>query len=77
MSQSPKTFLMPHIMEGRDWRALELAVARMLLHCGWHNVQDVGQTGDKGADILAVRPSKDSPNGETYLFQVKSVSGSS
>ena len=68
---------MPHIMEGRDWRALELAVMRLLSHCGWRDVQDVGQSGDKGADILAVRRTKNAPNGETYLFQVKSVSGSS
>ena len=77
MSQTPGTFLMPHIMEGRDWRGLELAVARLLLHCGWRDVQDVGQSGDKGADILAVRQTKSSPISETYLFQVKSVSGSS
>jgi len=77
MSQTPGTFLMPHIMEGRDWRGLELAVTRLLLHSGWRDVQDVGQSGDKGADILAVRQTKSNPTGETYLFQVKSVSGSS
>lgn len=48
------TFLTDEIMEGNDWRALELAVVRLLSHCGWRAVQDVGRSGDKGADILAV-----------------------
>ena len=46
------SFLTPSIMSGEDWRALELAVARLMLHCGWTNVQDVARSGDKGADIL-------------------------
>jgi len=77
MINNARTFLQPHIMEGRDWRGLELAIVRLLLHCGWRDVQDVGQSGDKGADILAVRHTKENPVGDTYLFQVKSVSGSS
>ena len=77
MINNAGTFLQPHIMEGRDWRGLELAIVRLLLHCGWRDVQDVGQSGDKGADILAVRHTKENPVGDTYLFQVKSVSGSS
>lgn len=68
------TFLTPTIMSGEDWRALELAVARLMLHCGWTGVQDVARSGDKGADILAVRPSNDGGPGETYLVQVKAVS---
>ena len=76
MSLGPLTpsFLTPNIMNGQNWRALELAVIRLLKHCGWSDVQDVGQTGDLGADILAVRRSKESAS-DTYLFQVKSVSG--
>lgn len=61
-------------MRGNDWRALELAVVRLLSHCGWKSVQDVGGSGDKGADILAVRPSAGNKN-DTYLFQVKAVTG--
>ncbi len=68
---------MTHVMEGRNWRELELVVGRLLLHCGWEDVQDVGQRGDKGADILAVRRKKGASRKETYLFQVKAVSGSS
>lgn len=68
------SFLTPTIMSGEDWRALELAVARLMLHCGWTGVQDIARSGDKGADILAVRPSNDGGPGETYLVQVKAVS---
>lgn len=61
------------IMQGHDWKGLELAVSRLLSHCGWKNIQYIGESGDKGADILAVRYSKDNDKFETYLFQVKSV----
>lgn len=47
---------------------------RLLMHCGWRDVQDVGQSGDRGADILGVRESL-SGTTETYLFQVKAVTG--
>ncbi len=70
------TFLSEEIMRGDDWRALELAVVRLISHCGWSSVQDVGGCGDKGADILAVRPSAENDL-DTYLFQVKAVSGGS
>lgn len=68
------TFLTPSIMSGDDWRALELAIARLMLHCGWIGVQDVARSGDKGADILAVRPNNGGRPGDTYLVQVKAVS---
>jgi superfamily II DNA or RNA helicase len=62
-------------MSGENWRALELAVSRVLMHCGWHNVQDVGESGDKGADTLAVRFQPDLEQEESYLVQVKAISG--
>ena len=43
------------VMDGRDWKGLELAVFRLLEHCGWENLQYVGESGDMGADILGVR----------------------
>ena len=70
------TFLSDEVMNGNDWRGLELAIVRLLLHCGWRNVQDVGRSGDKGADILATRPKNSAGNIETVLIQVKAVSGS-
>ena len=68
------TFLTPTIMAGEDWRALELAVARLMTHCGWTSVQDIARSGDKGADILAVKENPQGGVAETYLVQVKAVS---
>lgn len=60
-------------MKGTDWRAFERAVARVMLHCGWKDVAVIGESGDKGADIIASRES----NGkrETWVTQVKAVTG--
>lgn len=68
MSQdSAKNFLTESVMQGGDWRALELVVSRLLQHCGWKDVQYVGESGDKGADVLAVR------GVDSYLVQVKAI----
>ncbi len=66
-------FLTQDIIEGRNWRGLERAVARMLSHAGWNNISIVGRSGDKGADIIG-----SFDNGErltSWVIQVKSVSG--
>lgn len=63
------------VAEGRDWKALELVVLRLLEHCGWENLQYVGESGDMGADILGVRYNPANGLKESYLFQVKAVSG--
>jgi len=68
-------FLNSYVMEGRDWRAFELCVSRLIAHCGWTDVQIVGESGDKGADILAVRYNSNIKCTESYLVQVKAVSG--
>lgn len=74
MSESQNTtFLTPSVMAGGDWRALELAVSRLLLHCGWKNIQYVGESGDKGADVLAVRGNPSKGVDDSYLIQVKAV----
>jgi superfamily II DNA or RNA helicase len=64
-------------MAGQDssGRSLEQAVSRLLLHRGWINVQLIGGSGDKKADILAVRRRKGSKLFDSYLVQVKSVAG--
>lgn len=66
-------FLTPSIMQGQDWKGFELALVRILSHCGWNNIQYVGGSGDKGADILAVRKNPKTGKDESYLFQSKSV----
>lgn len=35
------------------WQAFERAIARLLVHEGWGDVDLVGGVGDKGADIIA------------------------
>ena len=40
------------LLEG-PWQAFERDVAQLLKHCGYDGVKVVGQSGDKGADILA------------------------
>ncbi len=77
MTQSSREahFFTSSLMEGRDWKGLELAACRLLGHAGWRNLQYVGQAGDKGADILAVRFNRELGIDESYLFQVKAVSG--
>ena len=71
------TFLTEAVMAGGDWRALELAVSRLLLHCGWKNIQYVGESGDKGADVLAVRANPSKGTDDSYLIQVKAVNSNS
>ena len=71
------TFLTEAVTAGGDWRALELAVSRLLLHCGWKNIQYVGESGDKGADVLAVRANPSKGIDDSYLIQVKAVNSNS
>ena len=47
------------------WQAFERAIGRLLLHDGYEGVKLVGQTGDRGADLLAHRA------GKQWLFQAK------
>lgn len=78
MSEPQNTiFLTDAVMAGGDWRALELAVTRLLLHCGWKNIQYVGESGDKGADVLAVRLNPSKGVDDSYLIQVKAVNSNS
>lgn len=67
------TFLTPELMKGTDWRGFERAVARVMLHCGWKNVTVIGESGDKGADIIASRGTNEKR--ETWVTQVKAVTG--
>ena len=63
------SFLTDQLLKGTDWRALERGLARLMSHCGWRDVALIAATGDKGADILAVRA------GRPWVVQVKAVTG--
>ncbi|MCM3269101.1 DEAD/DEAH box helicase family protein [Paenibacillus elgii] len=47
------------------WQAFERAVSRLLAHEGFEGIRLVGQSGDRGADVLAHRA------GKRWLFQMK------
>lgn len=68
------TFLTEDILKGTDWRALERAVARLMGHCGWREVSIVGRSGDRGADIVAIREEQDGKR-RTWVVQVKAITG--
>ena len=51
---------------GNTWQAFERAVCRLLNHKGYTSVRLVGQTADKGADVVATNPA-----GRRCLVQVK------
>lgn len=68
-------FFLPQVFNGHDWKGLELAVFRMLGHVGWTNLQYIGKSGDKGADLLGVKYDSKLQRHVSYLFQVKAVTG--
>lgn len=65
------TFLSDSVMNGADWRALERAIARVMLLAGWKNIAVVGASGDNGADIVGIRT--EHGKSKTWVVQVKSV----
>ena len=66
-------FFTDDIANGINWKGLEKAVARMMGHLGWKDVNVIGGAGDKGADILADR--KEGEHVKAWVVQSKAVSG--
>lgn len=60
------SFLSDLAITSASWQAFERLVARLLLERGFTYVAVVGESGDGGADVLAVHPS-----GKRWLLQVK------
>lgn len=48
-------FYTEDISNGYNWRGLERAIARMMEHLGWKDINVIGGAGDKGGDVLATR----------------------
>lgn len=61
----PPVFLDERRLLKGPWQAFERDVARLLIGAGFDDVRIVGGTGDKGADILAVK------NQEIWVVQCK------
>lgn len=63
---SVTSFINDSILSDTSWQALERLVARLLTERGFTYVAVIGESGDGGADVLAVHPS-----GKRWLVQVK------
>lgn len=68
-------FLTDDITSGRNWKGFERAVARIMVHIGWKNVNLIGGSKDQGGDILAVRTEPDGTK-KAWVVQCKAVTGS-
>ena len=66
-------FLTDDIANGINWKGLERAIARMMGHLGWKDVNVIGGAGDMGGDILADR--KEGGVVKSWVVQAKAVSG--
>lgn len=66
-------FYTENISNGYDWKGLERAIARMMGHLGWKEINVIGGSGDKGGDVLAIR--KDVDQIRSWVVQSKAVSG--
>lgn len=58
-------FISHESLKQGTWQAFERAVCRLLLHEGFVGIRLVGQTADRGADVLAHKFNK------RWLFQIK------
>ena len=68
-------FLTEAVMSGTDFRALELAVFRLLVHFGFQDVRDVAGPGDHKADVLARYYDHERQRDDLWVFQCKAKTG--
>ena len=66
-------FYTEDISGGYNWRGLERAIARLMEHLGWKDINVIGGAGDKGADVIATR--KEGNQIKTWVVQSKAVTG--
>lgn len=67
------SFYTDDISDGYNWRGLERAIARLMEHIGWRDINVIGGAGDKGADVIATR--KEGSQVKTWVVQSKAVTG--
>ena len=60
-------------MEGYSRRGLEGAIAQLMEHLGWRDINVIGGAGDKGADVIATRA--EGQQIKTWVVQSKAVTG--
>lgn len=66
-------FYTEDISNGYNWKGLERAIARMMEHLGWKDINVIGGAGDKGGDVLAVRAEGNQI--KSWVVQSKAVTG--
>lgn len=66
-------FYTEDIANGYNWKGLERAIARMMEHLGWRDINVIGGAGDKGGDVIATRVEGDTV--KSWVVQSKAVTG--
>ena len=66
-------FYTEDIANGYNWKGLERAIARMMEHLGWRDINVIGGAGDKGGDVIATRVDGDAI--KSWVVQSKAVTG--
>lgn len=66
-------FYTDDISNGYNWKGLERAIARMMEHLGWKDINVIGGAGDKGGDVLATRA--EGTEIKSWVVQSKAVTG--
>ena len=66
-------FYTEDISKGYNWKGLERAIARMMEHLGWKDINVIGGAGDKGGDVLATRAEGEQI--KAWVVQSKAVTG--
>lgn len=64
-------FYTEDIANGYNWKGLERAIARMMEHLGWRDINVIGGAGDKGGDVIATRAESDGV--KSWVVQSKAV----
>lgn len=67
------SFYTDDISNGYNWRGLERAIARMMEHLGWKDINVIGGAGDRGGDVLATRA--EGSLIKSWVVQSKAVTG--
>lgn len=67
------SFYTEDIANGYNWKGLERAIARMMEHLGWRDINVIGGAGDKGGDVIATRAESDGV--KSWVVQSKAVAG--
>lgn len=67
------SFYTDDISNGYNWKGLERAIARMMEHLGWKDINIIGGAGDRGGDVLATRA--EGSRVKSWVVQSKAVTG--